>query len=185
MTKRLNDNVLSASSHEIIRKYLFLRDEIDNICLKLENLHKDFIVCTEGCTGCCMDFSILPVEFYSLLKDLEGRKKVINKPVSPDECIFLADASCSVYESRPVICRTHGLPLMFMGEEEWELSWCELNFRDYTTGFNEANTFPQDRFNSKLFMLNKEFIGSLKENQYSEFDLIPLKEAFNERYGSV
>lgn len=158
-----------------------MREEIDMICKKLAELHSDHIVCSRGCTGCCMDFGILPVEFYALLKDLRDIKIQINKPLSQLDCVFLVDGLCSVYESRPIICITHGLPLMFMGEEEWELSCCELNFKDNRTAFNEANTFPLDRFNSRLFMLNKEFIGSLTETRYSEFDLIPLKEAFNER----
>jgi hypothetical protein len=42
--------------------------------------------------------------------------------------------------------------------------------------FNVENTFPQDTFNSKLFMLNKEFIKEFGEVKYNEYDLIPVKE---------
>ena len=66
-----------------------------------------------------------------------------------------------MYESRPIICRTHGLPLLFMNDEQWELSACELNFTEFDDEeFKEENTFPQDTFNSKLFMINKRFVES-------------------------
>jgi hypothetical protein len=61
-----------------------------------------------------------------------------------------------------------------MGEDEWELSHCELNFTENAPCFDEGNTLAHDRFTSKLFMLNREYISSLDEMAYSEFDLIPL-----------
>lgn len=157
--------------------YFSLRDEIDALCLKLEEAHKEHITCSAGCHQCCMDFSIFPVEIYSILQETDGRKININHEVSEGECVFLIEGLCSIYESRPMICRTHGLPLLFMGEDEWQLSYCELNF----TGSNlpefiELNSFPQDRFNSRLFMINKKFIKFLKENLYSETDLVSLRE---------
>jgi hypothetical protein len=42
--------------------------------------------------------------------------------------------------------------------------------------FTNENTFPQDKFNSQLFMLNKEFIAEFTEKKYKEFDLIPIRE---------
>ena len=76
------------------------------------------------------------------------------------------------------MCRTHGLPLLFTNDDyEWELSTCELNFTDYDyENFTPDNTWPQDTYNSKLFMLNKKFVSGLKnEEKHGEFDLIPLK----------
>jgi Fe-S-cluster containining protein len=160
-----------------LNDYFSLRNEIDLLCLKLEEAHKGHISCFAGCHQCCMDFSIFPVEFYSILQETDGRKININHDVSRSECVFLIEGLCSIYESRPLICRTHGLPLLYMGEDEWQLSYCELNFTGSNMPeFNESNTIPQDRFNSRLFMLNKAFIKSLDENNYSETDLIPLRE---------
>jgi uncharacterized protein len=171
--RELSDNI----SFTKLIDYFSLRDEIDTLCLKLEEAHKEHIACSAGCHQCCMDFSIFPVEIYSILKEKDGGKININHDVSEGECIFLIEGLCSIYKSRPLICRTHGLPLLFMGEDEWKLSYCELNFTGSNLPeFNESNTFPQDRFNSRLFMLNKEFIKYLKENHYSETDLVSLRE---------
>jgi uncharacterized protein len=95
-----------------------------------------------------------------------------------EDCIFLKVHAYTIYESRPLICRTHGLPLLYTNEDgEWELSNCELNSKDYDfENFSETNTFPQDKFNSKLFLINREFIAELKDGKpMSEFELLPLK----------
>ena len=124
-----------------------------------------------------MNFSIFPIEFYSIFKEQEGIKIKVSQDASGKDCLFLIDGLCSIYESRPVICRTHGLRLLYMGADQWELSYCELNFTGRNVpDLNESNTFPQDRFNSRLFMINREFVWSLKDKPYSDTDLIPLKD---------
>ncbi len=161
------------------KQYLALRQAIDSLSESLEGQHKNHMKCKTGCDLCCMDYSVFPIEFHSILNALKVDKTVpaINKDTLKEDCIFLNNHQCSIYEERPIICRTHGLPLLFMGEDgNWELSACELNFTEFDMEeFAEENTFPQDKFNSKLFMLNKEFIKEFKEVEYGEFDLIPLK----------
>jgi Fe-S-cluster containining protein len=157
--------------------YLELRTEIDSLCLKLEKVHKEHIACSAGCHQCCMDFSIFPVEFFSIIKEISESKINIKTDIPEDDCVFLINGLCSIYASRPVICRTHGLPMLQMGEDEWQLSYCELNFTDGSLPeFTESDTFPQDSFNSRLFLINREFIRTLTDNQYSDTDLISLRE---------
>ncbi|WP_159517072.1 YkgJ family cysteine cluster protein [Sunxiuqinia indica] len=153
--------------------YHELKDQIDLLTEKLSDTHKNHMVCKKGCDLCCMDYNVFPVEYNSI------KMKIENEPIDFQEstdgsCIFLKDHACQIYEHRPIICRTHGLPLLFMNEEQWELSACELNFTDFDDeDFSAKNTFPQDKFNSELFIVNKNYI---KENNllHSEFDLIPL-----------
>ena len=172
----------SRSLNNHLSEYKFLRNEIDNSCSVLEKMHKDNLACSPGCTSCCMNFNVFPVEYFSIKEEISKMKVIINKNPSEGGCIFLVDNLCSIYRSRPIICRTHGLPLLSMGEEGWELSHCELNFVHNQPGFNEANTFPADRYNSKLFLLNREFIKSFKGKSYSEFDLVPLSDLKGELY---
>jgi uncharacterized protein len=121
-----------------------------------------------------MDFSIFPVEFFAIAEKLIGKELIFNREASEGECPMLVNGLCTIYESRPFICRSHGLPLLSMGDDGWELSHCELNFTENAPGFDETNTLAHDRINSRLFMLNREYIKTLKDVQYSEFDLIPL-----------
>ncbi|MFV0592179.1 MAG: YkgJ family cysteine cluster protein [Draconibacterium sp.] len=160
--------------------YKKLRDKIDSLSEKLANKHQKHMMCKAGCDLCCMDYRIFPVEFYHIRDRLKENGYQHNVPAVTEEenCAFLKNHQCAIYEERPVICRTHGLPLLYMNEEgDWELSACELNFTEFDMDeFTDKNTFPQDKFNSELFMLNKEFIADFKEYKYSEFDLIPVKD---------
>lgn len=165
--------------NEIKKEYLEIRNNIDKATTKLEEEHKSHMKCKAGCDMCCMDYSILPVEFY-YIKDKISKSEIPPgnvKHKKDTDCVFLKDHRCSIYNERPVICRTHGLPLLFMTEHNWELSACELNFTEFNfEEFNETNTYPQDRFNSQLFMLNKKFISRFDETKYGDFDLIPVRD---------
>lgn len=167
--------------NEFFIRYTKIRNEIDNISEKLGQKHKRHMKCSSGCDSCCMDYSILPVEFYAIQNEMQQNVFIPDKlvPEKRDEltCSFLKNHICSIYSYRPVICRSHGLPLLFANEDgDWELSACELNFTNFNfTRFNLKNTFPQDTFNSRLFMLNKQFISGFKEKKYGEFDLIPIR----------
>ena len=172
--------------NKYFEKYMLLRNEIDNHSNKLGNEHKKQMQCKKGCDMCCMDYNIFPIEFYYILNNFK-EKKII--PETSDEqkenvCVFLKNCACSIYHQRPIICRTHGLPLLFMNDNnEWELSACQLNFTEFNfEEFTLDNTFPQDKYNSKLFMLNKEFISEFQDKEYGEFDLIPLKNLVEQFY---
>ena len=171
VTELSNYSCIFASMSEALKKYLKLRSKIDELADKLHAVHKDHMQCKKGCDLCCMDYQIFPVEFESIKQAIQD-KPIETTKSKEGSCIFLKEHVCQIYEHRPIICRTHGLPLLFMNDDQWELSACELNFTEFDD-FSEENTFPQDRFNSQLFMLNKEFI---KEHQSykDEFELLPL-----------
>lgn len=161
-------------------KYIKIREQVDVIAKKLEKQHTKHMACKMGCDLCCMDYSIFPIEFYWIKQKLknhvfQNKNTFVKKS---EECVFLLNHKCTIYEERPVIWRTHGLPLMFMNDNsEWELSACELNFLNFDLDkFTNENTFPQDKVNSLLFLANREFIGNFKEKSFGEFDLIPIRE---------
>jgi Fe-S-cluster containining protein len=174
---------MNKETSKYFQDYLSLRNEIDKLSGELADAHKKHMKCKKGCDMCCMDYSIFPIEFYFILNDLKGNKIEFSVGEKSKEsvCVFLKNQVCSVYDQRPIICRTHGLPLLFMSEEnQWELSACELNFTEFDfEDFSLDNTFEQDKYNSKLFMLNKEFIAGFQDKKYGETDLIPLKELLN------
>ncbi len=160
-------------------RYRELRNEIEASSGKLAKEHSVHMKCKKGCDLCCMDYSIFPIEFHFIVNELN--KKQLNFSMQDDSetdvCAFLKNHACSIYEQRPIICRTHGLPLLFMNDDtEWELSVCDLNFTEFDfQEFTLDNTFSQDKYNSKLFMLNKNFITQFEPIQYKETDLIPIR----------
>ena len=168
---------MNEEAKQQLAKYRQLRDEVSELSEKLAGLHKEHMSCKKGCSQCCMNFQVLPVEYFSILDELKQNPPKAYRDLDEDaeDCNFLIDDLCQIYLSRPFICRTHGLPLLFMsqGGDAWELSACPLNFTNFDD-FHSENTFPQDTYNSKLFLINQEFIKHYKEEKFGEFDLISI-----------
>jgi uncharacterized protein len=161
----------------LLNDFRKLRNEIEINCKHLHNLHLANTKCKKGCADCCMNFGLLPIEFYTILDDLKRLNFSINKQAIGDECIFLSDNQCTIYDFRPTICRSHGLPILDMDEEgeELQLSFCPLNFAlvddDY---FALETSFRQDFYNSKTYMLNQKFLienPDIKEDERILMDL--------------
>jgi uncharacterized protein len=167
--------------NKLFDDYFSLRDELDVYCSRLYEFHVPHLMCKAGCDQCCMDFGMLPIEFFAIRQ--EAGERIRNGEVSLSEsgCPFLIDHRCVIYQSRPFICRTQGLPLLFMNDDQCELSACELNFTEFDFDeFSEENTFPQDQYNSRLFLLNLKFIESVY-SQLSPTDLLSLKDLFEDQ----
>ncbi len=170
--------------------YYQLINEIDNLCESLEEKHKQHMNCKKGCDLCCMAISVFPVEFYAIKGELD--KQVTGDlpvPENVDDCRFLVGHSCTIYSSRPVICRTHGLPLLYRSledDEQFELSCCELNFTKFDLeDFNGENTYPMDRINSQLYMINKNFVADFEGGRFSEQERIPLSDLISFQAGNL
>lgn len=165
----LNDEMMEA-----IEAYHDLIAEVDELSSRLSSLHANHIVCKAGCYSCCMDFGVLPVEFFAILQQIEG-SALASGTAAEEECLHLKEGLCTIYDSRPLICRTHGLPLLYNDGDEWQLSVCDLNFTgDKQPAFSEANTFPQDTFNSRLFMINQLFMDAMDEALFRDDTLLDL-----------
>jgi len=96
-----------------------------------------------------------------------------------ERCAFLGcEGECTVYEARPLICRTHGLPLAYrvyeydaQGRElhgddpEYLDLWCDLNFRDLGDSdapacFDANGRINMDAVNRELERLNEAFLAT-------------------------
>ena len=159
--------------------YYKMVEEIDQKVEQLSTLHINKMQCKAGCAQCCLNFDVFPIEFYAIKDKMEADNFQIPNLVSNDEesCLFLKNNLCQIYPYRPIICRTHGLPLLAMNEtaEFWELSHCELNFEDVQPDFfHQDNSLIMDKFNSELFQQNMAFLEA-NSLDYDKFQLLPLK----------
>jgi uncharacterized protein len=91
----------------------------------------------------------------------EQAREVIKREARGERvaCPLLVDDRCSIYESRPLICRTQGLPLLMETEDgDQEVDFCPLNFTE--TGavddLDEGHLVPLDAINLRLALLNLE-----------------------------
>ena len=98
--------------------------------------------CTAGCAACChARFSVFAVEaapIQGALARLAGADPAVrarvrdqaDDPAHADRCALLVDDRCSIYAERPLICRSHGLPVLaepaLAGEAR--VDHCPLNY---------------------------------------------------------
>ncbi len=73
-----------------------------------------------------------------------------------------------MYDSRPIICRTFGLPSLHRDEkDEGVIDWCELNFTSVepTLQFQADGIIDIDTLNTKLAGVNGLFV---KESEFAD-----------------
>ncbi len=148
-------------------KYTEFIKNIDTVSTKIEQFYDKHITCKLGCSSCCIaGLTVSPIEAYYIRENIELNKPVTqSKPAaqSNDSCIFLNNDSCLIYQFRPLICRTQGLPLLYQSLEGdsdgFELSLCELNFTEYTEDSLDNNhILNMETANHLLMNLNIEFL---------------------------
>ncbi|MFT3766014.1 MAG: YkgJ family cysteine cluster protein [Minicystis sp.] len=83
---------------------------------------EDGVTCHAGCDDCCRRrFSVTAIEAEVIAEALaalpEARREALADRArggDPGVCPALDEGGrCAVYEARPLICRTHGLPIRF------------------------------------------------------------------------
>lgn len=148
---------------------------VDGKCAELINRHHAHMQCKLFCSSCCQAFKVLPIEFHYIQENIKKQIVNTNKYPKTGECKFLVDGSCTIYEYRPIICRSHGFPLARYNDEAgaYEISYCHLNFEDYRLeDFKSDNVFYEDDFNVELFELNKKFIQDYGATKYDMIELL-------------
>ena len=98
----------------------------------LEMLHAERLHCRQGCTSCCVDdLTVFEVEAAHIREHHAGLL-ASGAPHPEGACAFLdGEGACRIYEERPYVCRTQGLPLRWIEErnglEEELRDICPLN----------------------------------------------------------
>ena len=183
---------------KIITEYREFLEDVDCEAARLTELYSEHMVCRKGCSACCTDLSLLPLEWYAL-KEQTGTENPPRPDGGDERCALLGrDEACSFYPFRPLICRTHGLPLLYLIEEydpeglrvdsdepEWQISWCDLNFTKVDEDSMEEIFEPEDvlnmeEWNIRLSALNREFLETPEGEPFRDKARIPLKDIFKD-----
>ena len=118
------------SAHTHLRNLIQLRERLDSHSARVTAVHAKHFACRQGCSGCCQtERTVNDLEFAALTEGFEAlepatQERLSNNPGSG--CPLLLDDTCALYEERPLICRSHGLPIIL----ENRLDVCPLNFED-------------------------------------------------------
>ncbi len=92
---------------------------VDEASTDLAAKHGERLRCAPGCAECCVDdISVFEVEAQRI-RDRCADLLRASSPHPVGACAFLDDdGACRVYEHRPYVCRTQGLPLRWIDEIE-------------------------------------------------------------------
>ena len=103
--------------------------------------HGEHVTCAEGCHSCCHpSLTLSEVEARLISAHLQAhpslRQRTLklerDNPHDGARCAFLNERGrCEIYEVRPVVCRSFGVPLIQIEDPrsgEASLAICELNF---------------------------------------------------------
>lgn len=112
-----------------------LHGAIDAMTAPLVALHGTSLQCRRGCHACCADG--LTVFALEAARIAEHHVELLasGEPGAESACAFLdPEGACRIYEHRPYVCRTQGLPLRWLEGIDGDVvelrDVCELNLVD-------------------------------------------------------
>jgi Fe-S-cluster containining protein len=109
----------------------FYRD-VERQTTQLEIVHEARLNCRRGCSACCVDdITVFEVEAENIRRKYPDLLEN-DLPHEAGKCAFLnEEGACRIYNARPYVCRTQGLPLRWLEEIEEEIyelrDICPLN----------------------------------------------------------
>lgn len=113
-----------------------LHAEVDATAAGLERQHAERLRCGRGCSACCVDeLTVFEVEAERIRRS-HSQLLASGTAAPVGGCAFLAEnGDCRIYDDRPYVCRTQGLPLRWFeesadGEILEQRDICELNVTD-------------------------------------------------------
>ncbi len=126
--------------------------------------YQPYIVCAKGCDTCCRHISVFAVEAVAMAHALsrysQAEITLIRKQALSAEadgpCPLLSQGACLLYQARPVICRTHGLPIILSQKGKSRVDFCPKNFSGLSTLPGDAAIYL-DRVNETLASINRLF----------------------------
>lgn len=120
-----------------------LRTRVDRHFTGARERSPDAMQCRSGCDRCChARLSVFAIEAERIalaLAELAARDPALrarvraqaDDPLHADRCALLVDGRCAVYDERPLLCRSHGLPTVFEHDDGTvSHACCPLNFVD-------------------------------------------------------
>jgi hypothetical protein len=168
---------------ENLRNYRNLVARVDELCRRIAAEYGDYLACGEGCDGCCRHVSLFPVEAVALAVALGGLpageaahiRELARAASTTDACPLLENGRCLLYAARPIICRTHGMPLLIQ-EGEKRIDFCPKNFRGVAS-IPAAAVINLDLLNATLAAINAVFSTSRRGSAGPEQHRLSIAEA--------
>lgn len=150
---------------EMLTNYTRLVEKVDTLCDEITRGFAGHIACKKGCDGCCLHFSIFWVEAVNLAMAVKGMpgeeaallRSRLRSRADQEVCPLLREGGCLLYEYRPIICRTHGLPILTGQSGPSVIDFCPRNFQ-HADSIPGSAVIHLDRLNETLAVINTLFV---------------------------
>jgi uncharacterized protein len=97
-----------------------LWSKIDAFTARVAARYPGALACGPGCSDCCRrELTVTSVEAARITREVltldhPSRERLARRARGGGPCVALGeDGRCSIYAARPVVCRSHGLPIRF------------------------------------------------------------------------
>lgn len=156
---------------QALANYAALLAKVDAKFTEIQAAAGPAMRCGAGCHSCCLPgLSVNDVEAEHLRSYVAARPALAEKltalaaadPHGGTRCALLdASGRCSVYEARPVVCRSHGVPIEVKGESgRKQKDVCPLNFRGTPVAdLPSSMILNLDLLNTLLALIDAQFRG--------------------------
>jgi hypothetical protein len=157
---------------DLFADYRRLIAKVDDFSARIIRAHRPHFACRLGCTECCPpDLHLLPVEFSFMSERFASLPKGVQRAIRQNgasgmhdrSCSLLHEGVCLMYEHRPVICRTHGLPLLILEDGQEHRDCCPKNFVGYPlVRLPRKDLVDLDTLNAMLVVVNIVFASHMR-----------------------
>lgn len=116
-----HDSQEGAAVERALAALVALHVEVDREARSLAARHAGRLQCRRGCHACCLDgLTVTRIE-AERIRRAHPALLATGTPHPVGACAFLdAQGACRIYAERPLVCRTQGLPLRVVFENEAE-----------------------------------------------------------------
>jgi len=171
-----------ASADTSAAALLELHAEIDRRAAEVAAVHADRLNCGRGCAACCVDdVTVFVVEAERIRAALAAAPLPADATPHPaGACAFLdSERACRIYADRPYVCRTQGLPLRWVEQEDEDSA---VEFRDICPENDSPSDPPLETLDAEVLWTLGPFESALAqlEQQRSggQPERVPLRALF-------
>lgn len=135
---------MSETKSEALVRFSSLTARVDAFFLRVQARHGDQLACRPGCDGCCrvslavthIEAAVIKAFLASLEPDRRAALRTQALAAHDRRCAALGpDGHCAVYPARPLVCRSHGVPVKTRDRRGLPVvSACALNFTTLAPG---------------------------------------------------